>query len=197
MVLLSSLCIHLYFLFLLVHILQCRAIFFHFQTFLSKTFQHAILDVVQHLLSLYFELVYPSFNILYYQIYNANTILGDSYYPRVDFVNHIFFSIALIWPIFLTFLRYSSSNFSFSCLCLIWPSCSLPKYLYPAVSVSFLSSPSRSFNPSQCFILPCCIVKTLHLCMPNFIPMFGRICALCFLKSLVLFHSSHRALGYP
>ena len=37
------------------------------------------------------------------------------------------------------------------------------------MSISFISSPYRSFNPSEYFILPRCIVNNLYLSVPNFI----------------------------
>ena len=108
-----------------------------------------------------------------------------------------FFEYSFDSSSFLTLLRYSSSNFSFIYLCLIWSSCSKPKDLYPAVSISFISSLSAvSIRLNASFFLATlsppytcpCLMSYLHL---------ERIFPLCLLKSLVLFHSSHIALGQP
>ena len=80
----------------------------------------------------------------------------------------IFFEYSFELTSFFTLLRYF--QIFFIALCLIWLSCSISKYLYPAVSISFISSLSGSFHSSECFILPCCLVNTLHLYMPSFIP---------------------------
>ena len=67
-------------------------------------------------------------------------------------------------------------------LCLIWSSCNVPKYLYPVVSISFISSSFRSFNLSESFTLPRYIVNTLHLSTTNFILTFWENICTAFIK---------------
>ena len=95
----------------------------------------------------------------------------------------IFFEYSFDSTSFFTLLRYSSSSFS---LYLIWSSCSISKYLYPAVSIC-LNASFFLVALSTSYTCPC---QTSYL-------RLGRTCALCLLKSLVLFHSSLKALGHP
>ena len=104
----------------------------------------------------------------------------------------IFFEYSFELTSFFTLLRYF--QIFFIALCLIWLSCSISKYLYPAVSISSAHCLAVSIHLNALFFLVVLLTPYTCICQASYLRL-GTICAMCLLNSFV--NSSHVALGHP
>ena len=105
----------------------------------------------------------------------------------------IFFEFSFHLTSIFPLLRYYPSSFCFVSLSLIRLPSYIPKYLYPAVSVNFFSSPCSIFKPFEYFVFPHNMANTMHLsCLHQTLYLYlSRMCAVCSLKFI-----SHSFFSY-